>query len=151
MGNRFLSLFGSDIEDRLRDELLDAEYRLNDNYSDQRSAQNSVESYSRLSNLAKNVGSVFLDHKNQLIVGFNEEFTRVTNAQKVETGMWQGLIELKNHVWATHYVSTCEKSLQQILKLLCADDTVFMSGDLYEAADLRIKVDIRQKLGDQRP
>ena len=110
-----------------------------------------VESLDQLSVTAMNASSTFLVFKGKVAgtsSDFNKEFARVTVMQTVETGLWEGLLELKNQIWATDYVSTRDKSLRQILILLSADDTVFMRQGYFEQAEVRIREAIRQKLGE---
>ena len=79
---------------------------------------------------------------------FGEEYVKVNDAQNVETNLWTGLIDLKDKVWSTDYVSTRDQSLRQLLSLLTLDDTVFMRHDFFESAETRIKDAITQKLGE---
>ena len=149
--NQFLSFFDSSVEERLREALRDAEARLNENLEHERKTWDTVERLDQLAATAMRASSAFLAFKEQVAgtsAAFNEEFARVTMMQTVETGLWEGLLELKNHIWATDYVSTRDKSLRQILILLSADDAVFMRQDYYENAEVRIREAIRQKLGE---
>lgn len=86
-----------------------------------------------------------LEHKS---LEFGEEYLKVTDAQNVEINLWTGLIDLKDKVYSTDYISTRDRSLHQILNLLTLDDTVFMRSGFFESAETRIKDAITRKLGE---
>jgi 3-oxoacyl-ACP reductase-like protein len=78
---------------------------------------------------------------------FSDEYDKVYEAQKVESTFWEGLIDLKNKIWSTDYISTRDKSLHQLLDLLTLDDTVFMRQSFFEDTEARVKGAINAKLG----
>ena len=99
---------------------------------------------------AKNASSAFVALKQRLelvVTDFAEMYVRVTEAQNVEVELWTGLLDLKDKVWSTEYVSTRNHSLRQLLCLLTLDDTVFMRQEFFEDTEMRIKNAIEKTLG----
>lgn len=129
----------------------DAEDRLNKNQQNQRDAEDTSERLYKLAICAKNASAAYmflrqeLEHKS---LEFGEEYLKVTDAQNVEINLWTGLIDLKDKVYSTDYISTRDRSLHQILNLLTLDDTVFMRSGFFESAETRIKDAITRKLGE---
>ena len=78
---------------------------------------------------------------------FASEFVKLSEAQNIEIDLWTGLLDLKNKIWSTDYVSTRDQSLRQLLDLLTLDDKVFMRQEFFENTEMRIKEAISKKLG----
>lgn len=74
-------------------------------------------------------------------------YVRVTEAQNVEVELWTGLLDLKDKIWSTEYISTRDHSLRQLLCLLTLDDTIFMRQEFFEDTEVRIKNAIEKTLG----
>lgn len=151
IGNGFLNLFDNGVGDRLRERLRDAEDRLNRNQQNQRDAKDTSERFDKLAIYANDTSAAYISLRQELerrSSDFGEEYVKVTDAQNVETDLWTGLIDLKDKVWSTDYVSTRDRSLRQLLTLLTLDDTVFMRHEFFESAESRIKEAITRKLGE---
>ena len=151
IGNAFLNVFDSHVGDGLRNRLRDAEDRLNANRQHQREAKDTAERFYKLAIYAKNASAAYMSLRQELerrSSDFGEEYVKVTEAQNVETNLWAGLIDLKDKVWSTDYISTRDRSLRQLLNLLTLDDAVFMRHEFFEGAEIRIKDAIVRKLGE---
>lgn len=138
------------MRDRLGKELSEAEDRLNKNLESQRQAREASERYYQLAVFAKNASSAFMALKQRLalvVTDFAEMYVRVADAQNVEVELWTGLLDLKDKIWSTEYISTRDHSLRQLLCLLTLDDTVFMRQEFFESTEVRIKNAIEKKLG----
>ena len=143
-------MFDGGLRDRLGRELSEAEDRLNKNLESQRQAQAASERYYQLAVFAKNASSAFMALKQRLgfvVTDFAEMFVRVVEAQNVEVELWTGLLDLKDKIWSTEYVSTRDHSLRQLLRLLTLDDNVFMRQEFFENTEVRIKNAIETELG----
>jgi hypothetical protein len=137
--------------DRLDDKMKEAEQRLDTNKDEQQRAQEQMDECYKLALRHRNAGSAVLELKKSVQIAaaaFDVEYNKVTDAQTVENGLWDGLLGLKNYINQTDYRTTRDNSLRVILKLLDMDDEVFRGQQLYEDAEEAIKLAIKAKMGD---
>lgn len=78
---------------------------------------------------------------------FDVKYKAVTDAQDVENRLCRGLLQLRNQIVSGDWTTTRDKSLQVVLSLLAADDTVLKSQEC-EDTEVRIKKAITAKMGD---
>ncbi|KAJ5711836.1 hypothetical protein N7488_005992 [Penicillium malachiteum] len=78
---------------------------------------------------------------------YDVDFRRVTDELAVANTLWEGLMNLKNVIWATDLYTTRDNALRVILQLLETDDEVFHREPFYEEIQVRIQDAICAKLG----
>ncbi|KAF2853716.1 hypothetical protein T440DRAFT_287039 [Plenodomus tracheiphilus IPT5] len=151
IGNNFLGFFNPSVLTILDSTLQDAKDRLERNHNDQRQAREQMTEYYKFAIWCRNAGSVVLELKGMVqhaSEAFDVEYSKLTTAQLVENGLWDGLMSLRNHIDQTDYRTTRDSSLRVILKLLQMDDKIFLRQQVYEDTEDAIKVAIKKKLGE---
>lgn len=136
---------------RLDNSLQDARSRFAKNQYDQRQARDEMTEYYKFAIWCRNAGSVVLELKRQVQYAsevFDVEYSKVTTAQSVENGLWDGLMGLRNQIDQTDYKTTRDNSLRVILQLLQMDDKIFLRHQLYEDTEDAIKLAIKEKMGE---
>ncbi|KAH9882933.1 hypothetical protein J1614_000299 [Plenodomus biglobosus] len=150
LGNNFLGFFDSSVLQRLENSLQDAKNRHSQNQYDQLQARNESTEYYKFAIWCRNAGSVVLELKRKVQYAseaFDVEYSKVTTAQSVENGLWDGLMSLRNQIDQTDYKTTRDNSLRVILELLRMDDKIFLRQQLYEDTENAIKLAIEEKMG----
>ncbi|KAI0206633.1 hypothetical protein F4808DRAFT_466644 [Astrocystis sublimbata] len=150
-GNKFLGFFDSGVIERLDRDVRNAESRLAENQQRQNQTRDKITTYYQLTMFHKNASAAIAGIKDQvkvLAAEFDTEFKRVIDAQKAEDRLWGGLLDLRNKVLSSDFVSTRDNSLRVILELLQLDDGIDLNHDCLEAAELKIKGKVCARLGD---
>lgn len=76
------------------------------------------------------------------------EYSHAIDHHKAADGLFRGLLDLKNKLYAGDWTSTRDRSLQVVLQLMQQDDEVFQRQAYYEDMELRVKAAIVSKLGE---
>ncbi|GIK05780.1 hypothetical protein Aspvir_009893 [Aspergillus viridinutans] len=87
-------------------------------------------------------------HVDDVAKEYDVDFRRVTDEPTVANTLWEGLMNLKNVIWATDLYTTRDNALRVILQLLETDDDVFHREPFYEETQTRIQDAICAKLGN---
>ncbi|KAG5658012.1 hypothetical protein KAF25_006963 [Fusarium avenaceum] len=150
-GYQFSSIFSNDAENNLRDRVNDAQRRLAINEKEKAMELDKSQQFYQLAMTSLNGGAAIatlIDQVQQTHDKMGFEYSHVTNHHQAADGLFRGLLDLKNQLYAGDWTSTRDRSLQVVLQLMQKDDEVFQRQAYYEDIEVRVKAAIVSKLGE---
>ncbi|KIL85146.1 hypothetical protein FAVG1_11575 [Fusarium avenaceum] len=150
-GYQFSSLFSNDARNNLRGRMGDAEERIVRNEMEKNTELDKSKEFYVLAMTSLNGGAAIatlIDQVQKTHDKMDFEYSHVTDHHQAADGLFRGLLDLKNQLYAGDWTSTRDRSLQVVLQLMQKDDEVFQRQAYYEDIEVRVKAAIVSKLGE---
>ncbi|KAJ5614567.1 hypothetical protein N7528_008221 [Penicillium herquei] len=151
VGTDILNFFDSGVSQRAEQRCREAAAGVNENEARIREKERKALIYYQLAMAARNTSAgILMLHRqvDNVAKEYDVDFRRVTDELTVANTLWEGLMNLKNVIWATDLYTTRDNALRVILQLLETDDEVFHREPFYEDTQVRIQDAICAKLGN---
>uniref|UniRef100_A0A098DNN8 Uncharacterized protein n=2 Tax=Gibberella zeae (strain ATCC MYA-4620 / CBS 123657 / FGSC 9075 / NRRL 31084 / PH-1) TaxID=229533 RepID=A0A098DNN8_GIBZE len=150
-GFQFSSIFSDNAKNDLQNRVDDAQDRLHRNAQEQHMELKKIEQFYRLAITSLNSGAAIatlIEQVQRTHEKMGLEYSHAIDHHKAADGLFRGLLDLKNKLYAGDWTSTRDRSLQVVLQLMQQDDEVFQRQAYYEDMELRVKAAIVSKLGE---